>query len=248
MCAALDAQTAYRIPYACTQQDLDAFGLDCSEREPCPVYAELSSVESLSGRLFVAGNLHTLSGTLYGLLLMSDDGGKTWTEPVKRERWWSLDQIQFADLQHGWVSGAVMQPLPKDAFLLLTSDAGKTWHTRPLSEESRFGSIQQFWFESPTVGELVLDQSQGTIGRYELYGSQTGGEAWKVKEVQKQAPKLSKARPRDNPTWRLRPDPASKTIRLEQRTSDGFKPVTSFEIHVTDCIGAPEKASDKVPE
>ena len=46
----IEAQTAFRIPYACTEQDLDAFGLDCSPQEPCPVYAELVAVESLSGR------------------------------------------------------------------------------------------------------------------------------------------------------------------------------------------------------
>jgi hypothetical protein len=243
----IEAQTAFRIPYACTEQDLDAFGLDCSPQEPCPVYAELVAVESLSGRLFVTGNLHTLSGTLYGLLLVSDDGGKTWTEPVKRERGWSLDQIQFADLQHGWINGAVLQPLPKDAFMLVTADAGKTWRARPLSEESRFGSISQFWFESATAGELVLDQSQGANGRYELYGTQTGGDAWELKGVTKTAPKLARVAPRDNPTWRLRADSTSKTIRLEQRLNEGYKSVTSFDIHVADCKGAPENTEPEKP-
>ena len=112
----LIAQTPYRIPFTCTAEDIDAFGLTCSQQEPCPVFAELSSVESLSGRLFVTGNLHTVSATLYGLLLVSDDGGKTWTEPLKHERWTAYDLIQFADLEHGWISGVVMQPLPKDPF------------------------------------------------------------------------------------------------------------------------------------
>jgi hypothetical protein len=249
--ASLEAQSAFRIPYACTEEDVDAFGLTCSPQEPCPIYAELVSVDSLSGRLFVTGNLHTVSGTLYGLVLVSDDGGKTWTEPVKRERWWSFDQIQFADLQHGWINGAVLQPLPKDAFLLVTADAGKTWRMRPLAEETRFGSISQFWFESPTVGELVLDQSQGSTGKYELYGTQTGGESWELKGVTTTAPKLAKTVPRENPTWRLRPDPTSKTIRLEQRMTEGYKAVTSFEIHVSDCKGAPEKPleqSDKAAD
>jgi len=237
-CSVLVAQSPYRIPYTCTDEDMDAFGLTCSSKEPCPVYAELSTVEFLSGRLFVTGNLHTVSATLYGLLLVSDDGGKTWTEPLKRERWTSYELMQFADLEHGWVSGVVVQPLPKDPFLLLTSDAGKTWRQRPLFEESRFGSIHQLWFDTAKSGELVLDRSQGTIERYERYESQSGGESWELKETASKPMKLAKAKPPENPTWRLRADSASKTYRLEQRTSQGFATNATFEIHVADCKDA----------
>jgi photosystem II stability/assembly factor-like uncharacterized protein len=217
---------------------MDAFGLTCSTQEPCSVYAELSAVESLSGRLFVTGNLHTVSATLYGLLLVSDDGGKTWTEPLKRERWTSYDLMQFADLEHGWISGVTVQPLPKDPFLLLTSDAGKTWRTRPIFEESRFGSIQQLWFDTAKAGELVLDRSQGNNQRYERYETQTGGESWELKETSAKPLKLARAKPRENPTWRLRADSASKAYRLEQRTSQGFTTSATFEIHVADCKDA----------
>jgi photosystem II stability/assembly factor-like uncharacterized protein len=177
---------------------------------------------------------------LYGLLLMSDDGGKTWTEPVKRDRWTSFEQIQFVDLEHGWVSGVTIQPLPKDPFLLLTSDAGKSWRARPLFEESRFGSIHQFWFDTPKTGELVLDRSQGTIQRYERYETQSGGESWETKEVSNKPIKLSSARPKENPTWRVRTDSASKTFRVEQRTSEGWSLAASFEIRVGDCKGTEE--------
>jgi BNR/Asp-box repeat len=230
----LFAQTAFRVPYTCTAEDLDAFGLTCSPEEPCPIYAELSSVEILSGRWFVTGNLHTQSATLYGLLLLSDDGGKTWAEPVKRERWTAYESIQFADLEHGWIGGGMVQPLPKDPFLLITSDAGKTWRVRPLFEESRFGSIQQFWFDSAKSGELVFENQQ----RLERYESETGGQSWELKETSNKPLKLAKANPRSNPTWRLRADSISKTYKLEQRTNEGWKISASFEIHVSDCKGA----------
>ena len=236
----LAAQQPFRVPYTCTMADLDAFGLTCTPEEPCPVYAELSSVESVTGRLFVAGNLHTVSATLYGLLLVSDDSGKTWTEPVKRDRWTSFDQIQFIDLQHGWVTGMTVQPLPRDPFFLLTSDAGKTWRNRPLFEESRFGSIEQFSFDSAKTGELILDQSQGNIQRYERYESQSGGESWEAKEVSNKPLKLANAKPKENPTWRLRTDAVSKTVRLEQRTATGWSLTTAFEIQVGECKGNEE--------
>jgi hypothetical protein len=240
LCSMLTAQSAIRVPYTCTLADLDAFGLTCTPEEPCPVYAELVSVEALGGRLFVTGNLHTVSATLYGLLLQSDDGGKTWTEPVKRDRWTAFEQIQFADLEHGWVSGVTIQPLPKDPFLLITSNAGTTWRARPLFEESRYGSIQQFWFENAKTGELIVDRSQGANQRYERYETQGGGDSWEAKEVSNKPIKLLSAKPRENPTWRLRTDPASKTFRVEQRTSDGWSLSASFEIHVGDCKGTEE--------
>ena len=237
-CSAVLAQTPYKIPYTCTDEDMDAFGLTCSAKDPCPVYAELSAVESLSGRLFVTGNLHTVSATLYGLLLESDDGGKTWAEPLKRERWTAYELMQFADLEHGWVSGVVERPLPTDPFLLLTSDAGKTWRPRPLFEESRFGSIQQLWFDTAKSGELVLDRSQGNTQSYERYESESGGESWELKETASKPMKLAKAKVQGNPTWRLRADSATKTYHLEQRTTQGFTTNATFEIHVADCKDA----------
>ena len=231
---------SFRIPYTCSAADMEAFGFTCTPQEPCPVYAELVSVDALSGRLFVTGNLHTVSATMYGLLLVSEDGGKTWTEPVKRDRWTAFELIQFADLQHGWVSGVTIQPLPKDPFLLLTADGGKTWRARPLFEESHFGSIQQFWFENAKAGELILDASEGKIQRYERYETQSGGESWEAKEVNNKPLKLTAARPNQNPTWRLRTDAASKTFRVEERTTTGWNLTASFDVHVADCKGTEE--------
>jgi photosystem II stability/assembly factor-like uncharacterized protein len=44
-----------------------------------------------------------------------------------------LDRIQFIDFENGWVSGEVQHPLPRDPFLLATTDGGKTWQRAPSS-------------------------------------------------------------------------------------------------------------------
>jgi photosystem II stability/assembly factor-like uncharacterized protein len=132
--------------------------------------------------LFLAGNLHTGTTTLFGVVMVSEDGGKTWTEPVKRVRSAAFDQIEFLDFAKGWISGQIIEPLARDPFLLLTRDGGKTWAQRALFEDPRYGSIGQFWFDSPEHGELVID-TEGGNPRHERYESNTGGESWEMKET-----------------------------------------------------------------
>ncbi len=237
ICAlALAAEEPAHIEYACTPQDIDALGLTCSPEDPCAVFLELSSVQAVGARLFLSGNLHTASTTLYSILLMSEDGGKTWTEPFRRLPFTALVQMQFVDLEHGWVSGHIVEPLPKDQFLLLTTDGGKTWNQRPLFEDSRFGSIAQFWFDSPTEGALVLDRSQGTTSRYDLYETMTGGESWTPKETGSTTPiRLKKAPSSDPSAWRVRADAATKTYRVERGAAGKWETIASLAIHIADC-------------
>src|SRR5271154_2384221 len=118
---AVFAQSPVRVDYTCPPEDVESFGLPCSPEEPCPVFLELSSVDAAGTTLVVAGDLHTEHTTLWGIVLQSDDGGNSWTEPLKRLRAAAFEQIQFLDFGYGWVSGEIIEPLPKDPFLLLTA-------------------------------------------------------------------------------------------------------------------------------
>jgi hypothetical protein len=93
------------IPFACTEDDIQAHGMTCTEESPCPIYAELAHVHPLGSKIFIAGNLHDGSSTLYSLLLVSEDEGRTWSEPMERTKGAGLDQIQFVDFESGWISG-----------------------------------------------------------------------------------------------------------------------------------------------
>jgi photosystem II stability/assembly factor-like uncharacterized protein len=225
--SSLFAQSPVKIGYACTPEDIDAFGLPCSAEEPCAVFLELSSVEAVGAKIFIAGNLHTERTTLYSVLLVSEDNGATWNEPQKRMRAAALEQIQFVDFANGWISGQIIEPLPKDPFLLITIDGGKTWRQKALFEESRFGSVAQFWFDSRTAGELAIDHS----AKHEVYRTNTGGENWELEEVTTQPVHLKSRR--ENSTWRLRAD--GKAHHLERRGTTTWEPVASFVIHIADC-------------
>ncbi len=155
---------------------MQASGLACPEDEPCPVYLELANIEAVGNKLFLPGNLHTPTITIYSVLLATEDSGKTWSEPHSRVRSAGLDQIQFIDFQNGWISGANLQGAPRDPFLLLTTDGGKTWRQRPIYGESRLGVIERFWFESPQEGTMLVD-ARLESNVHELYETRTGGES-----------------------------------------------------------------------
>src|ERR1035438_9463741 len=158
------------LPFRCTMQDIQSGGLSCSEEEPCPVYLELAAVASSGIRIFAAGNIHTANATLYSVLLGTEDNGQTWKEVHERIPAAGLDHIQFSGADMGWSSGISLAPLPQDPFLLMTTDGGKSWRARPIFNEPRFGTIQQFYFEDKRAGELVIDHGPGSGNdRYELY-------------------------------------------------------------------------------
>ncbi len=228
---ALPGEELQKIENVCSPEDLEALGLACSEDDPCAVFLELSSAEGFGANVFVTGNLHTVDTTLSAVLLASGDGGKTWSEPVKRIRAAELDQIQFTDPLHGWAAGAKVNSLPRDPFLLATVNGGETWHPIPLFDEPLFGSIQQFWFESANRGQLVVDRSQGRTRRFELYESATGGETWILKEATDQ-PTLT-AREGAEAHWRV--VAGQDFYRVERRAPAGWETLARFAIHAGDC-------------
>lgn len=230
--AALRAEEPRKIENVCSPEDAEALGLVCSEDRPCAVFLELSSVDGFGANIFVTGNLHTVDTTISGILLASDDAGKTWTEPAKRIRAAELDQVQFADPQHGWASGVKLNPLPRDPFLLVTADGGGMWHAVPLFEEPVFGSIEQFWFTTVNRGQLVVDRSQGRTKSFELYESSSGGENWTLKGSSNEP--MAVAMPKqESPNWRAVADQLS--YRVERRTATGWETLASFAIHAGEC-------------
>jgi hypothetical protein len=240
-----------RLDFRCAEEDILHFGLTCDANDPCHVYLELSSVETVGRRLFLSGNFHTSSTTLGSLLLVSEDAGKSWREPHERVRGAVLDQMQFLDLEYGWVSGQTLNPLPRDPFLLVTNDGGKSWRRRAVSNEPRVGAIAQFRFTSRTSGMLLVDRTQsGENGtRYELFETMTGGDSWTLRQASSQPIRDGRAFPEPREAgWRLLTDAASRSYRLERREGERWIPVASFLIAAGECkVREPQPLPEPVP-
>ena len=225
---------ALHVPFECTEADTQASGLSCSEEEPCPVYLELANIEAVGNKLFLPGNLHTPTTTLYSILLATEDAGKTWNEPHPRIRFAGLDQIQFIDFQNGWISGANLQSAPRDPFLLLTTDGGKTWRQRPIYEDSRVAIIERFWFDSPQEGTMLVD-SRLEANRHELYETRAGGESWSLRQASANPIRFPRTREPGPSGWRIRADAPTSSFAVEKSEGERWQKVASFLVHVGSC-------------
>src|SRR6202453_2701108 len=222
-----------RVLYECTAADTQAAGLGCSEEDPCPVYLELANVEAVGNKIFVTGNLHTPMATLFSVLLVSEDNGTTWTEPHPRTRSAGLDQIQFVDFQNGWISGANLQGAPRDPFLLITTDGGKTWRERAIFEESRVAAIERFFFETPANGTMLIDARLDN-GKRELYETSTGGQNWAIQAAADSA-HAAKEKQAGAPAWRVRTDAATHSYVIEKSENNRWQKVASFIVNIASC-------------
>jgi hypothetical protein len=221
-----------RVPFECTEADTQAASLSCSDDEPCAVFVELNNVEAAGNKIFIAGNLHTSTATLYSVLLATEDSGKTWIEPYPRVRFAGLDQIQFFDFQNGWISGANLQSTPRDPFLLLTTDGGKTWRQRPIFDEARVAVIERFWFDSRENGSLLIDARLDN-NMHELYETRTGGESWSMKQATASPIAFQPAAKTSG--WRLRTDAATHSFDLEKSDGSHWQKIAGFLVNVGAC-------------
>jgi hypothetical protein len=232
----------------CTLDTVHKLDLSCSQDDPCPLYLELSDIETVGTRLVLAGNIHTPSETLESLLLVSDDGGRTWVDGHPRVPGGSLTDIQFFDFEVGWISGHILHPDARDPFFLITSDGGKTWRRRPVYSEFKTGAIEQFRFDSRTSGKMTIDRGQpGENGlRYELWESLTAGDSWSIRQVDARPIPFPGPQPSPKPL-RIRADAATKTFRIEKQEDSHWRPVASFLVALGECKPAPPEFKETPP-
>jgi hypothetical protein len=222
------------VQFRCSEEDILWAGMICSAKEPCPVYLEISAVESAGDRIFAAGNIHSSAVTLYSVLLSSDDEGHTWREAHERIRGAALDRIQFVGSQNGWVGGQAVSPLVQDPFLLITTDAGKSWRQQAIFDETRVGSVLEFGFSDKSEGSLLFDRGRGAEGgRYEVYESHDGGASWTIKEESGKLPRLKGTSP--PPGWRVSADGPTRSFRIERRSGDRWNRVAALAVDLGGC-------------
>ena len=229
----------------CGDAEIADYGMTCTEDEPCPVYLELTAAESAGSKLFVPGNLHTETATLWSILLVSENNGQSWTEPFSRLRGVAFDQIQFPGFATGFVAGYTAGPLAKDPFFLRTSDGGRSWSRLPLYDEGAVGLIEQFRFESATHGTVAVDRGRPGVGRYVTLETESGGDTWTVRQSSAVQPPRT---PREaGPLVRILADASSKSFRIERRENGAWRTAAAFSVAAGACRPNPRIAAPEPP-
>jgi hypothetical protein len=228
-----------KLPLECRYADLLRAGLVCNEDVPCDLSLELVAVRGSKTSVFAIGNVYTPAATVSSILLGSHDGGTTWTEATARVPAASLEIIQFADDQNGWVGGQERDiddsSLP---FLFITRDGGRFWDRRNIWDASadRSGAILEFYFESPRHGFLVIERSPSDEYSYELYETMNGGRSWSPRRISGEKPTIRRGLSEPNEVeWRLNEDASGGTYDIETRDGDAWRKVASFSSDIGTC-------------
>ena len=104
----------------------------------------------------------------FGHVVLSDDGGKTWSQAKEVRTQVALNSVVFVNDQVGFAAG-------HDATVLKTIDGGDTWRVFYRDTE----------FENPLLAVYFEDENKGyAVGAFSLMVETTdGGETWKTRPI-----------------------------------------------------------------
>ena len=242
MLLAAQSPQAVKLTAVCADEEMTHFGLVCDEDAPCPVLLDLTDATMGGSRIFLTGNFYTGSTTLWSVLLASEDGGATWAEPWPRLLGAALDQVQFYDAGAGWAAGHMAGSIPRDPFLVLTADGGKTWKSTPVFNDSVVGVVEQFWFDSRETGSLVAERrGSRQPGRYQRMVTRAGGKTWTLQEARDEPIALKRPAVPASEELRIRADKRTKTLRVEKRAAASWAALAAFSLDAGACKAAPPK-------
>jgi hypothetical protein len=229
-----------KLPLECRAEAFLRAGLVCSEEAPCDMLLELVDITQVQERVLLIGNIHTPSATIATVLLRSDDGGKTWTEPFERVDAAGLEMVQTLDAQHGWIGGQqTTQDHASSPFLLVTTDGGLNWVRRPIwsGDEDRHGAVIEIYFDEPQHGFVIIDRLTSEGDSYELYESMNSGLSWSIREISSEMPTIRRRlvpNEQEKP-WRLNEDRGAAAYEVERLVDGEWSKVSAFAGDLGPC-------------
>ncbi len=141
----------------------------------CGMILDIKFVEPKVGFLCAGSNVEVEKS--HALILMTTDGGKTWTEKFRSRRPYELTwKGSFPTRNVGYVTLQNYDPDKSvtQRFVAKTSDGGKTWREIPLVDDK----------EAQEFGVGFVDAKTGWVGGYRTgYETTDGGKTWTKKDM-----------------------------------------------------------------
>jgi len=226
----------------CDYDTLLQAGLVCNEDVPCDLLLELIATGETKTSIFAIGNVHTQEATVSTILLASHDSGKTWVEAARRIAAASLESIQFADDEHGWIAAQEHDiDSSTNPFFYITQNGGKYWDRRNIwaNNEDRSGVIVDYYFETPQHGFVVIERSSSSDDAFELHETRNGGRSWSPRQISGERPTIRRrlAARAEDAGWRLSEDRRAGAYDVEKRRGNSWEKVASFSSEIGTCLG-----------
>ena len=215
-------------PAKCQELDED-FAATCNGRDSCEMLLELVHVEETTSGIVVVGGLHSTAENVSSIMLLSEDGGESWSEPTGRIPRATFEKAQFSDRDHGWAAGTSgAAGAGRRTFFAVTADGGKKWRRFDVRAggEERSGLIVDFRFDTPKHGYVILEKPAAT-DRFELYETFNGARSWSTRGLTPERPRFpGRRRGVEASNWRVEED-ASNGEYLIQGRDDESSPWTT---------------------
>lgn len=128
-------------------------------RAPLAAKAPLLGIVRIGARVVAVGD--------YGVIILSDDAGKTWRQAVSVATRNMLTAVTFVDAKNGWAVG-------HGGTVLHTADGGENW--APLHAAGDDVALLSVWFENVNHGIAV-----GAFGF--AIETHDGGRSWKKTDI-----------------------------------------------------------------
>ncbi len=225
------------ITLACTYDHLAQTEIACSIVTPCKLFLELTAIEAIGKSVFVVGNVRTISATVASIVLLSENGGINWHEPIDRYPGSTFEHVQFVNKTHGWVAGQQQFDSSSKPLLLSTHNAGKRWQRHSVSQDDEHtGTILDVHFDSKEHGLMIINRGFSAVDPFALYESMNGGRSWLIRQITDRKPTLRNRRiVPSSPNWRIREDLHATNYRIEQCNTKSWDVKSRFAIDIGTC-------------
>ncbi len=193
--------------------------------DPCPVYLELSAVAANGPKDPCGGESaqHFRDAQLPSCCraTIPERHGKNRPPGSGETR---SSSCSSDDSEHAWAAGETQYPLPRDPFVLLTTDGGASWrgasHRRRRQRRFRTAFVVRFggaWRIDRRCGQDVNERPVS------FFESETGGDSWALRSTADRAPALRRApATAEDPNWRIRTAKDGNAYQIENRAGDSW--------------------------
>ena len=209
-------------PAKCEELD-EYFDAICNERDSCEMLLELVHVEETTSGIVVVGGVHATAENVGSIMLLSEDGGESWSEPTGRIPRATFEKALFADREHGWAAGTSgAAGAGQQTFFAVTADGGKKWRRFDVKAggEERSGLIVDFRFDTPKHGYVILEKP-GATDRFELYETFNGARSWSTRGLTPERPRFpGRRRSVEVSNWRVEEDAAAGVYLIQSRDEE----------------------------